>query len=211
MLGRPVPKGLSIHFTDPFKPSSLGQWPSRGAPTAGCWPEARTTPSPSPGAGQAGCPHAPQWLGSTFMCTSSAERLLTQQLRELGRPVQPAGCGWAVPKLGSSARNQGPAQMCVCVCGGGHDSGGPSWASQGTGSLLACSCQANQFLVPKPAWWLWGQQITGATVVAPALGKPLRPTPGRPHPQQTRPRQPVHSRTVVTPHTGPPAPGPSCS
>lgn len=22
MLGRPVPKGLSIHFTDPFKPSS---------------------------------------------------------------------------------------------------------------------------------------------------------------------------------------------
>lgn len=117
MLGRPVPKGLSIHFTDPFKPSSLGQWPSRGAPTAGCWPEARTTPSPSPGAGQAGCPHAPQWLGSTFMCTSSAERLLTQQLRELGRPVQPAGCGWAVPKLGSSARNQGPAQMCVCVGG----------------------------------------------------------------------------------------------
>lgn len=99
----------------------------------------------------------------------------------------------------------------VCVWGGGHDSGGPSWASQGTGSLLACSCQANQFLVPKPAWWLWGQQITGATVVAPALGKPLRPTPGRPHPQKTRPGQPVHSRTVVTPHTRPPDPGPSCS
>lgn len=53
-------------------------------------------------------------------------------------------------------------------------------ASERTGSLLAHPCWANQFPVPKPAGWLQGQLITGATVVATTLGQPLPPAPSRP-------------------------------
>ena len=37
---------------------------------------------------------------------------------------------------------------------------------------LAHRCQENQFPVPKPAGQLWGQLITGATVVATPWGSP---------------------------------------
>lgn len=45
-------------------------------------------------------------------------------IRELGRPVQPVGSGWAVPKLGSCARNQarprGRVQRAEAGCLGGN-------------------------------------------------------------------------------------------
>lgn len=46
----------------------------------------------------------------TFWCTHSTVCFPTQQLRP-GLASRASGGGWAVPKLGSGARNQGQAHM----------------------------------------------------------------------------------------------------
>lgn len=119
------------------------------------------------------CPMTWHWQSWVPMCPPVARvHLLVALLfttaphpaiRELGLPVEPAGSRWAVPKLGSSARNQGWAQMQ------GEGARGPR--PEETGFLLAHHCQANQFLVPKPAGWLW----SGYTEVATVSGQPLPP------------------------------------
>lgn len=120
------PQALSVHFTDPSKPRSLSQRPSRGL-----------------GAGLKPGPLLPLVLElvrlgahvprSVHFSVYQLCRIAPHPaIRELGQPVQPTGTGWVVPKLGSCARNQGPAQMRR---GGGVGAGSreSSWGlSEGT-------------------------------------------------------------------------------
>lgn len=112
------PTGLSIHFrpsqTKVSGPVALRRAPS--APTAECWPEVWATPSSRPGASWTECPHALQWPGSTFPCTTSAERLLTQQLESWACQYCQWGVGGryqnlaAMPETKTRPRCRGRAQ-----------------------------------------------------------------------------------------------------
>lgn len=161
---------------DPSKPRFLGQWSSRGPvpPTAECWPEVWATPSPRPGTGQARCP---QWPGSTFPCTASAEQLLTQQLESWVGQYCQWGVGGryqnlaAMPETKTRPRCRGRAQESQAGCL--------------KGNLIPISSSLPGEPVPSPqassvALGLWGQTITGATVVTSASGQLLPLAPDRP-------------------------------
>ena len=92
-------------------------------------------------------------------------------------------------------------QVCQKLRPGPNVGGGPRELKlgrlRGNQILLAHRCQENQFPVPKPAGQLWGQLITGATVVATPWGSPsilplVDPSASQlssdPLPKQTRPK-----------------------